>query len=163
MRYLTSGLRASLIAAILGVLLALPASAAHNGNNRADLAGDGITGRSVANYIAGSDKGAGESHTHGFNVSAQVRGLDAGAYTLQVRSPNGQVVTPVCDFVATGRGSAGCQENLDLGGFLTAEIADAAGTVVASGVYDRAGNCRDPQQAGTQCEANATRQNLTPM
>lgn len=149
MRHLTSRFSVGLLAAVLGVLLALPAAAAHNGSNKAELAGDGGTGTSVVNYSKGHDT---------FNASARVLGLDEGTYTFRLRSPDGQTAFDVCELESTGSGSATCSEvHRDFGGFATGEIVDDEGTVVAEGTYARRGNCRDPEQAGSQCEAQAPR------
>ena len=52
----------------------------------------------------------------------------------------------------------GCSANgLILPGFNAAEIVDDNGDVVASGIFARRGNCRDADQAGSLCEANAAR------
>lgn len=131
---------------VVGVLTLLaiavgPAGAAHNGNNRADLTGH-ADGRAVVNYSAGQGT---------FNATVNVRGLDAGNYAFAV-SLNGANRTEVCEIAD---GATGCSaQGLALPGFNTAEIVAADGEVVASGVFDRGGNCRDPQQGGTLCEAN---------
>jgi hypothetical protein len=143
--------RTAIVLAILTSLLLLaalaaPALAAHNGNNRADLAGE-ATGRAVVNYSEGRGT---------FNGTVTVKGLEAGEYTFQVRSPNGQVTAEVCDLVAGKNGAAGCSaQDLELPGFATGEIVDAEGAILATGVFDRAGNCRDPQQGGSLCESPA--------
>lgn len=140
--------RLLVVAASTAALLvpALPASAAHEGNNFADLVGEG-TGTATVNYVKGRED-------EEWTGRASVIGLDAGDYTFTVTSPNGQVTTTVCSFTATGTGAAGCSNSsFDVGGFLTAEIRDEAGDVVASGTFERRGNCREPEQAGTQCEA----------
>ncbi len=51
-------------------------------------------------------------------------------------------------------GTDGCSENrLPLAGFSRAEIVDESGAVVASGAFERRGNCRDADQAASLCEA----------
>ncbi len=134
------------IAAVALLGIASPASAAHFGNNKAALVGDGVTGTAIVNYSEG---------TGTFNGSARVSGLEEGTYTFQVVSPDGQTATPICTFTADGNGTDGCSATgLTLGGFATAEIADANGEVVADGTFERRGNCRDADQAGSQCKAN---------
>lgn len=122
------------------------ASAAHNGNNLAELTGDGVDGSAVVNYSEGRGT---------FNATVNVSGLEAGVYTVVVVSPNGAVETAVCSFdPADGRD--GCSAtDLTLGGFATVEVQDAGGAVVAVGTFERRGNCRDADQIGSQCEANA--------
>jgi hypothetical protein len=134
------------VAAVALLGIASPASAAHFGNNKAALVGDGVTGTAIVNYSEG---------TGTFNGSARVSGLEEGTYTFQVVSPDGQTATPICTFEADGNGTDGCSATgLTLGGFATAEIADANGEVVADGTFERRGNCRDADQAGSQCKAN---------
>lgn len=135
------------VAAVALLGIASPASAAHFGNNKAALVGDGVTGTAIVNYSEG---------TGTFNGSARVSGLEEGTYTFQVVSPNGMTATPICTFTADGNGTDGCSANgLTLGGFATAEIVDDTNnTVVASGTFERRGNCRDADQAGSQCKAN---------
>ncbi len=150
MRFLSGGFRISLLAAVLGVLLALPAAAAHNGNNKGDFDGSPATGSATINYSEGQGT---------FNGSLNVKGLQDGDYTFAV-SLNGANRTELCDFTA-GNGRQGCSFNgRELPGFNLAEILDADGNVVDSAVLARRGNCRDPQQGGSQCEANDTRNNL---
>jgi hypothetical protein len=131
------------------VLTALPAQAAHNGNNLASLSGDGVSGTALLNYSEG---------TGTFSGTANVLGLVAGEEYRYVVNLNGANERVVCTFVA-GPGSSGCSANgLALPGFNKAEIKHESGPV-ASGTFERRGNCRDPQQGGSQCEANDTRQN----
>lgn len=118
---------------------------AHNGNNKATLEGD-ATGNAIVNYSEGRG-----------TISGTVRtdGLEPGDYTFQV-SLGGVNPQAICEFtVSEDGGRVVCSENgLELDGFSQAEIADD-GTVVASGTFLRRGNCRDADQAGSQCEANA--------
>ncbi len=59
----------------------------------------------------------------------------------------------VCTFDTT-TGRDGCSAtDLGLPGFASARIVDGDGTVVASGTFERRGNCRDADQGGSQCEA----------
>jgi len=44
-------------------------------------------------------------------------------------------------------------QKLALPGFAQAVVRDSAGMEDASGVFARRGNCRDPEQAGSLCEA----------
>jgi hypothetical protein len=135
----------AMMAALVLALMAAPGLAAHNGNNRADLEGEDVTGRAVLNYTEGQGTFSGTLHA---------LGLPSGSYAYQV-SLNGTNPQTICTFtVGVGVGRQGCSaQHLELGGFTRAEIATSDGTVVASGVFDRAGNCRDPLQGGSQCEA----------
>jgi hypothetical protein len=137
-------------AAALAVAAA-PAHAAHNGNNKAPLRGDGVTGTAILNYSEG---------TGTFSGTANVLGLVEGEDYSYVVNLNGGNEQTICTFTA-GAGSSGCSANgLTLPGFNRAEIEDSAGNAVASGTFERRGNCRDPQQGGSQCEANDTRRNF---
>lgn len=135
--------------ALLGI--ASPASAAHNGNNKAELTGPrGVTGTAIVNYSEGQGT---------FNATARVAGLPAGTYTFAVfNAANGSQT--ICTFTSDGTGTAGCSaQHLELEGFGVARIVDSSGAIVASGNFARRGNCRDANQAGSQCKANNTRQN----
>lgn len=133
------------LSASLLVLGASPASAAHNGNNRAELSGEGSSGNAVVNYSEGQGT---------FNGTTKVTGLEPGeTYTFTVNL-NGDNPQEICEFVAGRNGAGGCAaQGLPLAGFSQAAILDDAGATVASGTFDRRGNCRDPQQAASQCEA----------
>lgn len=135
--------------ALLGI--AGPASAAHNGNNKAELTGPGgVTGTAIVNYSEGQGT---------FNGTTSVVGLPAGTYTFTVfNAANGS--QEICSFTSDGTGTAGCSaQDLELKGFGAARILDSTGATVASGTFARRGNCRDAEQAGSLCEANDTRQN----
>lgn len=130
-------------------LMAGTVLAAHNGNNRAFVSGTGdpdASGVAIVNYSEGTGK---------FNGNITVSNLEPGeAYTYSVLSPNGQVETTICSGTADAGGTFTCSaQKLTLGGFLTAVVRDSAGVEVARGVFDRRGNCRDAEQAGSQCEA----------
>lgn len=134
---------ATLALLILGIT---PVLGAHNGNNKATLQGD-ATGTAIVNYSEG---------TGTFSGTVSTDGLEPGDYTFRV-SLNGANPQTICEFTVTDSGSRdGCSVNgLPLAGFNRAEIVDEGGIVVASGVFERRGNCRDADQAGSQCEANA--------
>jgi hypothetical protein len=134
---------------VVGVVaLAAPAFAAHNGNNYAELTGvqgtDVITGTAVINYSEGQGT---------FNSTLNASGLDAGDYRFTVNGPAG--VQEICTFTVSGGGRQGCSaQDQALGGFGSAQIREAgSGAIVASGTFERRGNCRDPQQGGSQCES----------
>jgi hypothetical protein len=136
---------ASFVVLIVGVM-ASPTLAAHNGNNKAELSGPtGATGNAIVNYSEG---------TGAFNSSVNTSGLQSGTYSFTV-SLNGGNVQLVCNFAVDGSSREGCSDQgRRLTGFNRAEIRDASGSVVASGLFARRGNCRDADQAGSQCEAN---------
>jgi len=142
--------RFSLALATLALLIVgvTPVLGAHNGNNKATLAGS-ATGTAIVNYSEG---------TGTFSGTVNTDGLEAGDYTFQV-SLNGTNRTVICEFTVSEDGSRdGCSANgLILPGFNTAEIVDDNGDVVASGIFARRGNCRDADQAGSLCKANAAR------
>lgn len=124
-----------------------PAVAAHNGNNRAEITGTGdpdVAGRAIVNY----SEGRGD-----FNGSITVSNLTPGeTYSFFVR--RGTAETLVCSGVANSQGTFTCSEqHLPLPGFAMAVVRNSAGVEVASGTFDRRGNCRDPEQAGSLCAA----------
>lgn len=124
---------------------ALPASAAHNGNNKANVTGDGgIYGDAVVNHSAG---------TGTFSGGITVYHLEPGeTYTFSVRTPGAETV--ICSGEANGGGTFTCSaQGLALPGFSVAVVRDGDGEEIASGVFSRGGNCRDPRQVGSQCAA----------
>lgn len=140
--------RALLITAFAVFAVAVPtALAAHNGNNFAQLTGTGdpdATGKAVVNY----SEGRGD-----FNGAITVMNLNPGeTYRFFVR--RGVVETLVCSGEANSQGTFTCQaQHLLLPGFTQAVVRNAAGAEVASGVFERRGNCRDPEQGGSLCNA----------
>ena len=135
---------------LLGVsLFAGTALGAHNGNNRAVVTGTGdadATGIAIVNYSEGQGT---------FNGNITVDNLVAGAaYTFLVRSPNGVSEQVICSGTADSDRTFTCAaQKLALNGFARAVVRDAAGVEVAVGTFERRGNCRDADQAGSQCEA----------
>jgi hypothetical protein len=138
------------IAAVALLGIASPASAAHFGNNKAELTGtapdSAITGTATVNYSEGRGT---------FNGTTRVSGLEPNTeYTFRVNgAPDGQ---KICTFTTDANGAGGCSEQgLMLDGFGKAQIVnETTNVVVASGDFARRGNCRDRDQAGSQCEAN---------
>lgn len=128
------------------------ASAAHFGNNQAKLspkADPNATGQAIVNYSDGRGT---------FNGTTTVRNLSPGeTYTFVVRLGGNEASDQViCSGEANRQGVFRCSEqDLALAGFDEAVIEDAAGNDVASGIFARRGNCREPDQAGSQCEANS--------
>lgn len=117
------------------LLTALPAQAAHESNNKADLSG-AASGTAVVNYIEGRD---GQQWT----ATTRLQDLQAGTYSFVLIAPNGTEGVTVCTFSSDGAGSAGCSNSsFDTGGFAGAQIQDEDGDVVASGTFVRRGGRR---------------------
>lgn len=134
---------------LLGVsLFAGTALGAHNGNNRAVVTGTGdadATGIAIVNYSEGQGT---------FNGNITVDNLVAGAtYRFFVRAGSGAEQL-ICSGTADSAGTFTCAaQKLALNGFARAVVRNAAGGEVAVGTFERRGNCRDADQAGSQCEA----------
>jgi len=139
---------ALLIAAFAAFAVAAPtAIAAHNGNNSAELTGTGdpdASGKAIVNY----SEGRGD-----FNGTITVRNLNPGeTYSFFVR--RGAAEQLICSDEANRQGTFTCQaQHLRLNGFTMAVVRNAAGVEVAKGTFERRGNCRDPDQAGSLCTA----------
>lgn len=116
-----------------------PVAYAHEANNRATLSGS-VTGTAIVNYIAGRS----DSQSDSFQSTVNVKGdLPDGTYGFYVAGgPSGAAGVLVCTFEA-GQGRLGCSADKDLPGFARAEIRDAGGVVIASGVFARRGGNRD--------------------
>ncbi len=131
-------LAAFFLATMMLLAFAGVAGAAHNGNNKAELTGTGdpdATGQAIVNYREG---------TGTFNGTITVRNLDAGeTYSFFIRGATGE--TLICTGTANSSGVFTCSaQDLPLPGFGMAVVRDSAGTEVATGVFERRGNCRDP-------------------
>ncbi|CAN5524422.1 hypothetical protein BH24CHL9_BH24CHL9_12920 [soil metagenome] len=137
----------AMTAGLLAVgLLGGTALGAHKGNNRANLTGTGdpdASGHAIVNYSEGRGT---------FNGTITVADLVPGeTYTFLVRLTGEQVI---CSGTANSQGTFRCSEqHLVLSGFGSAVVRDSGGVEVASGLFARRGNCRDPNQAGSQCKA----------
>ena len=151
MRRLQALSAAVLAIVVLGVAAA-SAIAAHNGNNYAELTGRAdpdAAGTAVVNY----SEGTGE-----FNGRITVHDLDPGqTYYFVVRLGTNEATDQlICFGEANDQGTFSCSaQHLALNGFSQAVVEDSAGNDEAGGTFARRGNCRDPDQAGSQCEANA--------
>ena len=142
-----------LSALVVGALAVVPgnAMAAHLGNSQADIAGSvdpDATGQATVNYSDG---------TGVFNGTINVANLDPGqTYTFSVRRANGTEVV-FCSDTAGKNGRFHChgtKVDVPAPGFTMAVVRDSFGIEVANGVFDeRRGNCREPDQAGSQCTA----------
>jgi hypothetical protein len=129
--------------AVVGVMAA-PASADHNANNRATFEG-AVSGTAIANYSEGQGT---------FNAGTRVRGLAPGTYTYAVTNVNNTIVQTICTFTVGRSGNGGCSaQDLMLAGFTTAEIRQGT-TIVATDRFTRQGKseCRDPNQAGAESQ-----------
>lgn len=139
---------ALLLAAFAALAVGAPtANAAHNGNNSAELsakADPDASGKAIVNY----SEGRGD-----FNATITVRNLVPNAtYSFFVRRMG--VEQLICTDVADSQGTFTCQaQHLKLNGFVMAVVRSSAGVEVASGTFERRGNCRDPEQAMSQCAA----------
>ena len=149
------------VAMILGVMFggASSAFAAHESNNRANLLGaGGVSGTAIVNYVKG---------TEGWSSNVSVFGLASGDYVFAVRRTAAGAFQTICAFTADGVGRDGCSDqDAVLAGFTEAVIvqdvngngiADAGETVVASGIFERRGVCRAPDQAGRENCPNRSR------
>jgi hypothetical protein len=145
---LTRRLLGAITIALLSVgLVAGIALGAHNGNNRAELNGTGdpnATGIAIVNYSEGRGT---------FNGNITVSNLEPGeAYSFFVRGAGGEQL--ICEGTASAGGTFTCSaQKLTLAGFTMAVVRDSSGTEVASGLFERRGNCRDPEQGGSLCQA----------
>ncbi|HYJ12869.1 MAG TPA: hypothetical protein VEW66_04725 [Thermomicrobiales bacterium] len=153
MRVLKMGMVALMLVVIVVSGIASSASAAHLGNNRATISGTmdaDATGKAVVNYSKG--QGA-------FNGTITASNLEPNqTYTFTVsRVFEGKIeVSTVCGGMANSQGTFTCSaQGVMLKGFATAEVrlGGSGGTVVASGQFERAGNCREAGQAGSLCHA----------
>ena len=141
--------RIHLVALLSLVVLAVAgtASAAHNGNNKAELGVGSVTGTAIVNYSEGQGT---------FNGTISVQGLVPNtSYLFYVTGAGaGTIGRLICSGISSSSGTFTCSEQkLALPGFTTAQVRTSGGTVVASGTFDRRGNCRDPEQMGSQCKA----------
>jgi hypothetical protein len=135
-------------------LVAVPgnAFAAHNGNSKAELTGTGdpdAQGTALVNYSKGEDD---------YNAQVLVFNLDPGeTYEYRLRRTDGTEVT-VCGDTANDQGTFTCSgQHIEFSGlgFTGAAVYDSSNTQVAAGGFPldrRRGNCRDPDQAFSQCE-----------
>jgi hypothetical protein len=142
-----SSLVAMLMATLMLLGMAGSASASHNGNNKATIEGEsGVSGRAVVNYSKG---------TGTFGGTIGVTGLEPGeTYTFRVIHSNGSLEKDVCQGEANSQGKFSCSfQGMALDGFTDAQVVDEEGNVLGSGMFDRAGNCRDKAQPGSQCKA----------
>ena len=147
--------RLHLLVVVALTLLAFGATtalAAHNGNNKAEISGRSdpdAVGQAVVNYSEGTGL---------FNGRVTVRNLDPGeTYRFLVRSAAGDEQL-ICQDEANRQGVFTCSaQQIPLAGFAQAIVRDNDSPQPtledAGGVFDRRGNCRDPQQAGSQCDA----------
>ena len=150
MRLFRSGIVALLMVAVIVSGMVSSAGAAHNGNNRAEVSGTAAdmdaTGKAVVNYSEGRGT---------FNGTITVRNLEPGeTYTFQVSGAAAGAAIDVCEGTANSQGTFSCSfQNMALPGFANVEVENEAGVVIATGMFERGGNCRDADQAGSLCDA----------
>jgi hypothetical protein len=163
------------LAAAAVAVLALPALAAHESNNRFDLAptatAPGADGSGFSNWIKGQEQAAGQDVWHSrVSVSGLVPGT---AYTFYAENATATIQTPVCALTTDARGDGSCSSRFHEEPALAAArirlgSANPTGTVVlmASGAevgapdnkvedgeIERYGDCRAPDQGGETCNA----------
>ncbi len=129
-------------------LMAGPASASHNGNNQAEIFGTGdpdASGHVLVNYSDGSGE---------FNATVVVSNLEPGG-TYEFSALREGTYFVMCAGTANSQGHLTCSaQHIVLPGFAIGVVRDSTGTQVAmTGTFDRRGNCREPAQERTLCEA----------
>ncbi len=158
----------------LAALLALPATAfaAHESNNKlvfAPVAGSSApegAGSGVINYIKGISE---EEPDTAWSSAFRFSGLAPDtAYTVVVRGQfaDPTVFSAICEFTTNTNGIGGCQSKftglqrlaiaqLRLGGVGGTPVLQATRLAVVSGPgsITSDGGCREPDQAGSTCEA----------
>ena len=158
----------------LAALLALPATAfaAHESNNKlvfAPVAGSSApegAGSGVINYIKGISE---EEPDTAWSSAFRFSGLAADtAYAVVVRGQftDPTVFSAICEFTTNANGIGGCQSQftglqrlaiaqLRLGGVGGTPVLQATRLAVVSGPgsITSDGGCREPDQAGSTCEA----------
>ena len=154
-----------LIAALSVLAVAMlggSASAVHFGNNKADLIGTGsetdASGKAILNFVDAGGDAEGDDE---FNGNARLTNLvPGGSYTFYANGAGG-VKTAVCSGAANAQGTFQCtaQKVAINHGFRSVSVEDVFGNVVARGSFDadpngQRGNCRFPDQAGSECESN---------
>ena len=144
--------RVAAAAASLAVVLVTAggATAAHNGNNRAEL-GPGSDTDAAGVAIVNYSEGKGD-----FNGNVTVSHLEpGGTYTFVVRLGTSELTDQtICSGTADELGTFGCTaQHRVLSGFNTAVVEDSLGNDVSRGAFARRGNCRDPEQGGSLCDA----------
>lgn len=158
----------------LAALLAAPAAAfaAHESSNKlvfepvaGSVAPDGA-GRGVINYIKGISE---EEPDTAWSSAFQFSGLASGTeYTVVVRGrfADPAAFSAICAFTTNAAGMGGCQSQflglqrlavaqLRLGGVGGTPVLQATRQAVVSGPgsITSDGGCREPEQAGSTCEA----------
>ena len=162
MKILTRTLATIGISAAAMATLALPASAAHESNNRLQFApvsgSAGASGTGTINYVKGTS-GA-EPNTE-WTSSFRFRGLEAGvSYTVVVKSR----INEICSFTANDAGVGSCTSQFTgLPRLGIAQLLTSTGTPVLQatrhplltgpGSITSSGGCREPDQGGSTCSA----------
>jgi hypothetical protein len=166
---------AIVLAGLVVTAIALPVRAAHESNNRFDLAptaaAPGADGAGFSNWIKGQDQAKGQDVWHS---RVTVSGLQAGTdYTFYAENAPATVQTAVCTLTTSSRGTGSCDARFHEEPALAAArirlgnanpagviVLAATGTEVGSadnkvedGEIERYGDCRSPDQGGETCDA----------
>lgn len=168
MKILTRTLATIGISAAAMATLALPASAAHESNNRLQFApvsgSAGASGTGTINYVKGTS-GA-EPNTE-WTSSFRFRGLEAGvSYTVVLRGrfADPMAFSEICSFTANAAGVGSCSSQFTgLRRLAVAQLRTptATGTpvlqatrqsvIAGPGTITSSGGCREPDQMGSTC------------
>lgn len=166
---------AIVLAGLASAAIALPALAAHESNNRFDLAptpaAPAADGAGFSNWIKGQEQAQGNDVWHS---RVTVTGLQAGTdYTFYAENAPATVQTAVCVLTTSPQGDGTCDARFHTEPALAAArirlgdtnpagtiVLVATGTEVGSpdnkvedGEIERYGDCRSPDQGGETCDA----------
>ncbi len=184
MTVLRHALRLSAVAGLAAVpvlALAPAAFAAHESNNRLDFDAVGTSsadGAGTINYVKGASDGTEDGSV--WQQSLRFTGLEPGSsYSVVVLKGEGDGdevpgsgPRTICEFTATDSGTGSCTGRfLELRALAVAQLQDDAGDVIAQasrtgaagltaeapGEITSKGGCREPEQAGSQCDAPGRR------
>lgn len=170
MKTLTRTLAMIGISAAALATLALPASAAHESNNRLLFAAVGTTvgtasGTGTINYVKGT---SGDEPDTQWTSSFRFTGLTADTgYTVVVkgRFQDAGLFSSICSFTTNSTGVGSCTSRFTgLRRLAVAQLRTSSGTAVLQatrqsvlpgqpGSITSSGGCREPDQAGTTCTA----------
>ena len=167
-------MRKLVVLAALAVALALPATAfaAHESNNKLDFApvagslSPAALGSGVINYIKGT---SGEEPDTSWSSAFRFSGLASDTtYTVVVRGQfaDATAFSGLCSFTTNGTGNGSCASQftgLQRLAIAQLRLGDATGTAVLQatrqavvagpGSITSDGGCREPDQAGSTCDA----------
>ncbi len=173
------------LAAVPMLALAPTAFAAHESNNRLDfdaVGGSTADGAGTINYVKGASDGTEDGSV--WQQSLRFTGLAPGTYSVVVLkgAGTGEMVPgtdprTICTFTATDSGTGSCTGRfLELRALAVAQLKTGAVvvaqatrtgapngqpggtfTTAAPGEITSKGGCREPEQAGSQCDAPGRR------